>query len=638
MKRFSQALILLFFIVLVGCQPITYDSEVTLPKIISEGMVMQRGENLKIWGEGIPQAKIRVSLANVVVSTNVLEDSTWIVDLPSIKVGGPYILEVNKEKISDIYVGDVWLAGGQSNMEWPLKSGVIGAEKEYQEGGFDQIRFFKVPNTYSAIPQSDLKGGEWKVATPENLPNFSAIAWFFAKKNHFEENVPVGIIESNWGGSPAEGWTDLEVLADLGKSYSEEANKILSDPETFEAENLANEERRKLRDQLVQRPDSLAALKVSSLDYNDNNWRTISLPKSNPMQHIAWVRKTFRLSNKENVQLHMSGVDQMAYVYLNGNQLFYKDWGTSFPELEIPEEILLSGQNVLTFRIVNTWNNSPSLGSPGEMYIQQGSSKISLEGNWKYSNSIVEPQLPKVEWLSFQPGMMYNAMIAPLINYPIKGAIWYQGESNAGRHEEYRELFSAMIENWRNKWDIGDFPFLFVQLANFMKREEVQPNSNWAFLREAQEQTRSLPNTGMVVTIDVGEENDIHPRNKKDVGERLWLSAKNVAYGKDILATGPILDSVYQTEDALILRFEAVGKGLKLNEGDRVKGFIAAGKNGRFQALEGELFPPNQVRIQLKSGMNPVYLRYAWADNPEVNLVNELGLPAEPFRKTLKED
>lgn len=638
MYRLKFSIVLLLIVVLAGCKPIVYDSEVTLPEIISDGMVLQRGEQLRIWGKGIPQEKIRVSLANVVASTNVGEDSLWLVDLPEIDAGGPYILEVNKEMFSDVYVGDVWLAGGQSNMEWVLDSDVIEAEKEFQSGGFDEIRFFKVPYTYSAIPQTDLKGGEWKVANSENMPDFSAVAWFFAKKNHLEEKVPVGIIESNWGGSPAEGWTDLKVLASLGKDYSVEADKILADPESYETENISNEERRELRDKLVLSPDSLTALQVASLGYDDKDWRNITLPNDNPLQHIAWLRKKFRISSTENAVLVLSPIDQMAFVYLNGKLLHHKVGGKPFPELEVPEEMLLFGQNVLTIRVVNTWNNQPSVGSKGEMYIQQGNTKVSLEGTWKYSNSIVEPQLPQVEFLAFQPGMMYNSMIHPLINYPIKGAIWYQGESNAGRHEEYRELFSAMIQNWRDKWAIGDFPFLFVQLANFMERKEVQPESNWAFLREAQDQTLALPNTGMAVIIDIGEEGDIHPKNKKDVGERLWLLAKNVAFGKEVLATGPKIDSVYQTENALIFQYSSVGKGLELKEGEKVKGFIIAGEDGSFEQVDGELFPPNQVRISLKPGMEPVFVRYAWADNPEVNLVNEIGLPAIPFRRTLKEN
>ena len=637
MARPLFSFVLLLILGLVGCRPIVYDSEVFLPKIISDGMVLQRGEQLKIWGKGIPKEKIRVSLANVVVSTNVAEDSLWVVDLPEIKAGGPYVLEVNKEIFSDVYVGDVWLAGGQSNMEWVLDADVIGAEEEYQSGAYDQIRFFKVPKTYSAFPQTELKGGEWKVANAENMPDFSAIAWFFAKKNHLEEKVPVGIIDSNWGGSPAEGWTDLEVLASLGKDYSVEANRILSDPEAYEADNILNEERRELRDTLILSPDSLMALEVSALGYEDKDWPSISLPNDNPLQHIAWIRKKFMLTSNEDAVLVLSPIVQMAYVYLNGNFLHYKDWGKPFPELELPGDLLLSGQNVLTLRIVNSWNNQPVLGSKGGMFIRQGNSKVSLEGIWKYSNSIVEPLLPQVEFLAFQPGMMYNAMIYPLINYSIKGAIWYQGESNAGRHEEYRELFSAMIQNWRDKWGIGDFPFLYVQLANFMERKEVQPESDWAFLREAQDQTLSLPNTGMAVIIDIGEEGDIHPKNKKDVGERLWLLAKNIAFGKEILATGPKIDSVYRSENSLIFEYTSVGKGLELKEGEKVKGFILAAKDGSFEHVEGDLFPPNQVRIPLKPGMDPVFVRYAWADNPEINLVNEIGLPAIPFRRTLKE-
>ncbi|MFC3881504.1 sialate O-acetylesterase [Algoriphagus namhaensis] len=636
----NARLFLLSIPLLIGlsCSTPSYDSEVILPKIISEGMVFQRGEILKVWGKGIPGRKVRVTLAGVVSSNTVLEDSTWHVELPELTAGGPYVLAVNQVQVNDVYIGDVWLAGGQSNMEWPLKAGVVGAEQEYEQGGFENIRFFKVPNSYSAFPQPDVAGGEWKKATPENMHDFSAVAWFFAKKNRAEKDVPVGIIESNWGGSPAEGWTDLEVLVGLEKSFSEKSQEILSNPDVYEAENVANEKRREIRDILVKGPDSLASFEVSSIGYNDASWRRVNLPSANPLQHIAWVRKSFRLNSTEEVSLTLASIDQQAYVYINGRLLFYKDWGVAMPVLDVPSEWLFKGSNVITVRAANTWNNEPRIGSKDEMYLTVSGQKVSLEGTWAYSNSIVEPQLPKVEWLSFQPGMMYNAMIYPLINYPIKGAIWYQGESNAGRHEEYRELFSAMIQNWRDKWGIGDFPFLFVQLANFMEPQEVQPDSDWAFLREAQDQTLSLPNTGMAVIIDIGEADDIHPRNKKDVGERLWLLAKKVAFEEDVLAEGPRIDTVIQNESTLILTFKSVGEGLKLTQGDQAQAFILGNEKGQFVKAEASILGENQVQIDLEGKAEITEIRYAWADNPAVNLINSAGLPAVPFRFLLSEE
>lgn len=632
----NHLLTLLLFPLFFACEFDKPDSEVQFPKLISEGMVLQRDMPIKIWGKGIPDKKIRVSLAGAVGSSRVLPDSTWIVSLPPLPAGGPFELVVNLKSVKDVYLGDVWVAGGQSNMEWPLKQGVIGAEAEFANADFPMIRFFKVENDYSAVEKSDVREGAWKVANAENLPDFSAVAWFFAKQNHLEKNVPVGIIESNWGGTPAEGWTEAEVLASIqDRSYTKEANEVIADSVKWETILAENEKRREVRDQMVARPDSLLAGEVSSLNYNEGNWRTISLPAANPLEHIAWVRKKFNLPSAGEATLTFPHIEQMAFIYINGVQVHYKNWGEPVPELKIPAEVLKKGQNVLTIRAINTWNNEPEIGKKDLMFLTQNGKKINLEGSWSYSNDIVEAKLPEVEFHNWRPGFMFNAMIAPLTKYAIRGAIWYQGESNAGRYEEYKELFSAMITNWRTRWEIGDFPFLFVQLANFMERKELQPESNWAFLRESQAQTLELPFTGMATTIDIGEAGDIHPRNKKDVGERLWLQAKKVAFEEEIIASGPIFQEAKIEGDSLHVIFTEVGAGLKLTSGVEVKGFILEDSEGQFQLATGIISAENQVKLAIPKDFVPVGIRYAWADNPEVNLVNEFNLPALPFRMEL---
>lgn len=631
MKKLSFILALF---ILVSCELAKPTSPVSFPKLISDGMVLQRDQPVVLWGKGIPNEKIRATLAGAIGSTKVLEDSTWKVQLPPVPAGGPYVLEVNSQRVEDVWVGDVWVAGGQSNMEWPLKSGVIDAEDEFSAAEFPPIHFFKVGRDYSAVERDDVSDGMWKVANPENLPDFSAVAWFFAKRNHEDYQVPVGIIESNWGGTPAEGWTEATVLASLGddRSYAEEVQDVVQNAAKWNEVVLENEKRKEIRDLMVRRPDSLLAVEVSGLTYSDGEWKTIRLPEENPMTDIAWLRKDFTLESTQGVNLHLPDINQMAFIYLNGVQVHYKDWGAAMPELELPDAILQKGKNVLTARVINTWNNRPELGKKGEMYLLQNGKKINLEGAWKYSNDLVEPKLPEVGFYNWKPGFMFNAMIAPITNYPIKGAIWYQGESNAGRPGEYQELFSAMIQNWRARWGIGDFPFLFVQLANFMERKEIQPESNWAALREAQKNTLSLDQTGMAVIIDIGEAGDIHPRNKKDVGDRLWLQARKVAFGEDGISSGPIFNSVTQSGNQLILKFSEVGLGLKLISGEEVKGFVIEDSKGKFEVAKGVVSGNDSVTLSLSEGVEPVRVLYAWADNPEVNLVNELNLPAVPFR------
>jgi sialate O-acetylesterase len=632
----NQLLILLLFPLLFACGIDKPDSEVQFPRLISQGMVLQRDAPIKIWGRGIPDEKIRASLAGAIGSAKVLPDSTWTVLLPPLVAGGPYELQVNLQLVKDVYIGDVWLAGGQSNMEWPLKQGVIGAEEEIAKADFPMIRFFKVDKDYSAEEKKDVSGGEWKVANAGNLPEFSAVAWFFAKQNHLGKKVPVGIIESNWGGTPAEGWTEAKILSEIkDRSYTKESAEVIENAGKWKVILAENEKRRVLRDSMVRQPDSEIAGEVASVNYNDGNWRTISLPSANPLEHIAWVRKKFNLTATGEAILTFPSIEQMAYIYINGVQIHYKNWGEPVPELKIPAEILKKGQNVLTIRAINTWNNKPVIGEKDKMYFTQNGKVINLEGAWTYSNSIVEPNLPQVDYHNWKPGFMFNAMIAPLTNYAIRGVIWYQGESNAGRHAEYRELFGTMITSWRARWEIGDFPFLFVQLANFMERKELQSESNWAHLREAQRATLELPFTGMVTTIDIGEEKDIHPRNKKDVGERLWLQARKVAFGEKVLASGPVFQDAKIEGKDLVLTFSEVGKGLKLSFGQEVKGFILENSAGKFEVVTGTVSAENQVKLTIPEDFVPVGMRYAWADNPEVNLVNELNLPAVPFKVDL---
>ncbi|WP_268033703.1 sialate O-acetylesterase [Algoriphagus sp. PAP.12] len=614
-----------------------FQSEVTLPRIISESMVLQRDQPVSIWGKGIPGENVRVSVAGVMSSTEVENDSTWKVGLPPVTAGGPFVMKVNQTEIKDVYFGDVWLAGGQSNMEWPLKSGVIGADAEYDEGGNPEIRFFKVPRIYSAVKKADIPEGDWKIANPSNMPDFSAVAWFFAKKNAQEKDVPVGIIESNWGGTPAEGWTDAEILAEMKEmSFQQEALDMIENQEKWDRDFQANDKRREMRDIMVHHPDSATAREVASVDYNDSQWSKINLPTGNPLSDIAWVRKSFQLNSTEDVTLIFPTLDQMAFIYINGELVHHKDWGAAMPEVSVSPDLLYQGKNVISIRAVNTWNNRPVIGAKDQMYLLQAGKKVELEGTWSYSNSIVEPKLPEVTWQNWKPGAMYNAMIYPLKNYGVRGAIWYQGESNAGRAGEYKELFETMITNWRTIWNQPEMPFLFVQLANYMERVELQPDSQWAFLREAQKETLELPQTGMAVIIDIGEADDIHPRNKKDVGERLWLQARKVAFKDEVISSGPIIKSASKTGATITLDFISIGEGLQLIVEGEVKGFILKNESDKWITADGKIVGKDQIQIKLPDGFNPVEIRYAWADNPEVNLINSEGLPAQPFRMELE--
>ncbi|MCL6260595.1 sialate O-acetylesterase [Aquiflexum sp. TKW24L] len=631
---FKATLFGLAFLVF-SCQSNEPLTEVFMPKFFADHMVFQRNQPIRVWGDGTPGKNVVGKFNNQEKETEIDENGYWTLEFDPMPASGPFVLDVNGKKIRGIQIGDVWVAGGQSNMEWVMSAQVEGLPEEIADSGYPLIRFFKIPHDYDAKEKTDVRGGEWRMANADNILNFSAVAWFFAKKNHLEKGVPIGIIESNWGGTPAEGWTSATKLIDF-PPYQAKAKDVLDRKDYWIQEIIDNKVRELKRNELVAAPQNGEIKGVVNIDFDDADWQRVNLPADNPFSDIAWFRKKFNLTDTENVSLNLGDIQQMAYIYLNGGRLLFKDYGDAVKEFPIPSTMLNKGENLLVVRIINTWNNAPVLGKSGEFFVKSSGKKISLEGEWKYNNRI-EEEIPKVEWYNWQPGMMYNAMIAPIVKYPIKGVIWYQGESNTGDHQYYKQLFSTMIQNWREAWGIGDFPFLFVQLANFMKREEVQPDSDWAFLREAQTQTLDLPNTGMAVTIDVGNANDIHPRNKKDVGHRLWQVARKVAYGEDVIHSGPSVASVEKKGEKVLVTFNNVGEGLQVSSGTEVTGFILAGEDGQFEIAKGKIVGTNQVEVYSSKVKNPVEVRFAWADNPEFNLYNSLSLPAVPFRKKIND-
>ena len=628
----SLALVLIAISLFINfsCSPEAEVGEIALPKFFADNMVFQRHQPIRIWGKGASGQKVVVTFNGEEKSVKVAKDGTWQIEFDPLPASGPYELEVNGNKYYDIQVGDVWVAGGQSNMEWVMSAQVQGLQKELADSDYPLIRFFKIPHDYDAQEKFDVRGGEWRKADPDHILNFSAVGWFFAKQLHLEEGVPVGIIESNWGGTPAEGWAEAEALLKLD-FYKDKANDVLQRQDFWLQEVIDNKIRELQRNDLVAAPQNGEIQGVANPNFDDSDWEVVQLPEANPFSDIAWFRKTFTVTDKQNIRLNLGDIQQMAYVYVNGGRLFFKDFGDAVRQIPIPSSMLNVGENTLAIRVVNTWDNQVRLGKIDEMFLLSGNKKISLEGEWKYNNRI-EEALPVVERHHNLPGMMFNAMIAPILNFPIKGVIWYQGESNTDAHEHYRDLFSAMITNWRSRWNLGDFPFLFVQLANFMERKEVQPESNWAYLREAQFQALSLPNTGMAVTIDIGDANDIHPRNKRDVGLRLWRIAKKVAYDWDVLYAGPTFHSFEKSEEGVKLRFTHVGEGLTLSSGDEVKGFIIQDDNGNYHSAKARIIDKDGLIVSHSQVKNIKEIRYAWADNPEVNLYNSEKLPAVPFR------
>ena len=499
---------------------------VTTPAIFFDHMVLQRGMDVPVWGWADPGEKVTVSFAGQEVTATADADGNWSVRLAPLAASDePRELVVagsaNEERFSDVLVGEVWVCSGQSNMQWPVQASQ-DAEGEIAAADLPRIRLFTVQNVTADEPQRDTKA-TWKVCTPESVRDFSAVGFFFGRSLLEHLDVPVGLIDSSWGGTPAESWTSRERL----------------------------------------------------LEHH--------LLRPIVRQWDRWVEGYDPDKAREEHEARLEEWKKQAEVA--------REAGEQPPRL---------------------------------------------------------PRLNDPRTNPHRPASLYNAMIAPIIPYAIRGAIWYQGESNAGRAFQYRTLFPVMIRDWRDRWGQGDFPFLFVQLANFLavQQQPVQADATWPFLREAQLLTLELPDTGMASAIDVGEAENIHPKNKQEVGRRLALAARALAYGEDVVYSGPIAraDRAKIQDGKAVLTFDHVGSGLRainraLPEGapqdlpeSQLLGFAIAGEDRQWHWARAEITGPDTVVVWSEAVPEPVAVRYGWANNPFGNLENSGGLPASPFR------
>ncbi|MCW5982557.1 MAG: sialate O-acetylesterase [Bryobacteraceae bacterium] len=476
------------------------DAAVTLPRLISDHMMLQRDVPVRIWGKANPGESVTVRFQGQAVAAKAGEDGAWEVFLAPMKAGNPADMRVEAENsivVRDVLVGEVWIASGQSNMVWPVQRS-NNAEQEAASANFPQIRLFKVVLKTADQPRDDVEG-EWQVCSPESVKSFSGVGYFFARHLHEKLRAPVGVIQSAWGGTPAEAWTSMEALR--------------AEP---------------------------------ALAFYLDNW------------------------------------DRVLCDY--------------------------PGEKARFDRALREWEAA----------------------NSSSGNPSPKPSPPRGPGHPHAPASLYNAMIAPLVPYAIRGAIWYQGESNAAitQASRYHKIFSAMIEDWRARWGQGGFPFLFVQLANYARTGN---QSGWPELRESQLKTLQLRNTGMAVITDVGDPQDIHPTNKQDVGLRLALAARAIAYGERLVYSGPVYRQFAKEPGKIRLWFDHADGGLKARGGGDLKGFTIAGRDREFAPAKAQIDGATIV-VSSPQVTGPEAVRYAWADDPENNLVNAEGLPASPFR------
>lgn len=611
-------------------------------QLFSEHAVLQRGSGIAIWGTAEPGGNLEVVLAGSRQITQVDDSGRWEVNFPEMEAGGPHELRIEGGDTTIAYqnvmIGDVWLASGQSNMEWAMEWGIDNEEEEIANADFPAIRTFKVAHDVSIQPREQLPEGQWEEVNPENIADFSAVAYFFGREIHQEVGVPIGLIQSTWGGTPAEAWTSPEALAQMS-SFDERLQQLAQLPEDLNF--------RKLQSQ-AEAAEKAAEDRISAEgftpDFDTESWPQMELPgylelsadsSLSDFDGYVWFSKTFSVPAAQADQpmsLHLGTIDDRDVTWLNGQQVGATSSYNAERVYEISAELIRAGENTLMVRVQDTGGQGGFSGTADEMYLaaREGNYRLSLAGNWRY-NADIEERFTPASGYSREPAMLYNAMIHPLIPYKIKGVIWYQGESNAGRAREYQTLFPLMIEDWRNRWDIGDFPFLFVQLANFKPGPPLDFD-DWAELREAQLMALDLDNTAMAVSIDIGDSLDIHPRNKQDVGLRLARAALKEAYGRENVWLGPLYESMRVQGDSAVISFSEVGDGLMVVPGEKLRGFSIAGNDQRFYPAEARIISENEVAVSNPRVEEPQAVRYGWSNNPDVNLYNESFMPASPFR------
>ena len=634
-------LILFFFVLTVQ----SVFCMVRLPSLVSDNMVLQRDTNLKLWGWGAAGEKITVQFQGKKWTVRATQDGTWTSWLGPMKAGGPYSMTIsgtNTILLKNIMVGDVWLCAGQSNMVHHLALHKERYAKEIAEARYPQIRHVKIPMVTNLLrPNDDLPAVQWKSATPEDVLDFSVVAYFFARDLYERYKIPIGLINASVGGTPLEAWLSEEAVKQFPDSY----NTLLSNKDTTKLfthnrrVSLVNEE---LTNKLKSEEGLAGKVKWYDVGHEDSNWHPIIVPGYwedqglRDLNGVVWYRKEINLANavETEARIYLGRIVDADEVYINGVGIGSTTYQYPQRRYTIPPGTLKQGKNILVVRVINYSAKGGFV--PDKPYrLVAGSDTTDLRGEWRYKvGSIIEPRTDELEsiQLHYQPAALFNGMVAPIKNFALKGVIWYQGESNTDDAAKYDSLLPALISDLRKIFSHATLPFVYAQLPNFLDVNYLPEESNWARLREAQLKALVVPHTGMAVTIDLGEWNDIHPGKKKPVGERLALAAMHVAYKESTIYSGPVFSRAVVEGDRIKVSFTNIGTGLKSCNGEPLNHFAIAGQDKKFYWAKATI-EGNEVVVTSSRVAKPLYVRYAWADNPLfANLCNKDGLPASPFR------
>lgn len=636
MKKIISFLVVFFFY--AACF-----AKVSLPSFFSNNMVLQRSKLIPVWGWANANEKITVQFHAQTKTTQAAANGTWMVKLDSEVAGGPYQLSItgeNKIVIINVLVGEVWICSGQSNMEMPIEGwGKVNNYKdEIANANFPLIRHFKVQTAVSAIPLNDVKG-EWKICNPQNAGDFTAAGYFFARELYNTLKVPIGLLNTTWGGTMVETWTSRQAFEN-----SDEFKNMISQMPVLDIDSIAKLRKAEMMKKIETVQGPLTNITDvgdwKNTNYDDNKWSKMALPSLweakglDGVDGVIWFRKTIMISAADagkEATLELSMIDDNDITYVNGVQVGGTNSYNTKRIYKIPAGILKEGRNVIAVRIEDTGGGGGIYGDAADLKLTVTNPQ-SLAGEWSFkvesvmASAMVGP--------NDYPTLLFNAMVNPLIPYAFQGIIWYQGEANAGRSFQYRTAFPLMITDWRNHWQQGDFPFYFVQLATFNADNGNSNNgSGWAELREAQTLTLSLPNTGMAVTTDIGDVKDIHPKNKQDVGKRLAAIALHNVYGQSINYSGPMYLDFRVMGNQVSISFVNIGSGLMAKDKyGYLKGFEIAGDDKKFHYAKA-FIQDDHVVVYCDAVRHPISVRYNWADDAsDGNLFNNDGFPAAPFR------
>ena len=635
-----------------GC-PGVLQAKVVLPSVFTDNMVLQQKTDITFYGDATKNKQLTVKTGwnGKEYHTEADGQGKWSLKIPTPAAGGPYEITFSdgkKLQLKNVMIGEVWFCSGQSNMEMPVAGWgkVMNYEQEIAEAAYPAIRLFQVKKNTSLAPLKEVEStlGGWQECSSATVPEFSALAYFYARALWKELNVPIGVIDCTWGGTPAEAWMNHETLRQV-MGFREEMDKLERlgfDPNRME--QAYSEERAHWQSLFTEKDKGMENGKLcwTAPSLSEEDWQTISLPGYwegkglKDFDGIIWFRRSLEIPAEwagKPLTLRLGMIDDEDITYFNGVEIA-RGAGYMTPRTyTIPAKLVKAGKAVLAVRVSDFGGEGGIHGKAEELYVEADGKRISLAGDWKYRIGLSLKGFPPAPVSPIQsssyPTVLFNAMVKPWTAFPIKGVIWYQGEANVGRSEQYGDLFPALITDWRRQWR-SNFPFYFVQLANFMESKKIQPNSEWAALREAQTKALKLDQVGMAVTIDIGLADDIHPKNKQEVGRRLALLALAGSYGKNVSSSAPVFQNYIIKGDKMELDFGQKQDGFKIKD-TTLKGFTIAGPDRVFYSAEA-MVQNGKIIVSSPKVSVPLAARYGWADNPDCNLYGENGLPVAPFR------